>query len=117
MDNLNVTASHTWNNAVNEINGETLSRRPKNNFSASLHYNWNKKLDSVVTVNYRSALDQASNRVGGRALVRAAMSYKINKSLKLTARGENLLDKDYEEPFRFGTQGISGYAGFVYSFN
>ena len=54
--------------------------------------------------------------VGGRALVRAAVSYQINKSLKLTARGENLLDKDYEEPFRFGTAGISGYAGIVYTF-
>jgi len=117
VDDLDATVSHTWNNAVNEITGETLSRRPKNNFSASLHYNWNKKLDSVVTVIYRSALDQASNRVGGRALVRAALSYQINKSVKLTARGENLLDKDYEEPFRSGTQGMSGYFGFVYSFN
>jgi vitamin B12 transporter len=117
MDNLDVTASHTWNNAVDERTGATLARRPKNNFSASLHYNWNKKLDSTVTINYRSALDQASNRVGGRAIVRAALSYQINKSFKLTARGENLLDKDYEEPFRTGTQGIAGYAGVVYSFN
>ena len=117
VDDLDATVSHTWNNAVNEITGATLSRRPKNIFSVSLHHNWNKKLDSTVTVNYRSALDQATNRVGGRAIVRVALSYQINKSIKLTARGENLLDKDYEEPFRTGTQGISGYAGFVYSFN
>jgi vitamin B12 transporter len=123
MDNLDVTASHTWNNAVNDRTGGTLGRRPKNIFSVSLHHNWNKKLDSIVTVNYRSALDQATigtfspSRVGGRAIVRAALSYQINKSFKLTARGENLLDKDYEEPFRTGTQGISGYAGFTYSFN
>ncbi|MCH7500943.1 MAG: TonB-dependent receptor [Nitrospinae bacterium] len=117
VDDLDATVSHTWNNAVNEITGATLSRRPKNIFSVSLHHNWNKKLDSTVTVNYRSALDQATNRVGGRAIVRVALSYQINKSIKLTARGENLLDKNYEEPFRFGTQGVSGYAGFVYSFN
>lgn len=123
MDDLDVTVSHTWNNAVDDEDGSTLDRRPKNIFSTSLHFNWNKKLDSTVTVNYRSALDQATigtpfpSRVGGRTLVRAALSYQINKSLKLTARGENLLDKDYEEPFRFGTQGISGYGGFVYSFN
>jgi len=117
MDNLDATVSHTWNNAVDDSDGSTLRRRPKNIFSVSLHHNWNKNLDSTVTVSYRSALDQATtSRVGGRALVRAALSYQINKSLKLTARGENLLDKDYEEPFRTGTQGISGYAGFVYSF-
>jgi len=123
LDNLNATVSHTWNNAVDDRTGSTLGRRPKNIFSASLHYNWNKKLDSVITVNYRSALDQATigtlfpSRVGGRTLVRAAQSYQFSNSLLLTVRVENLLDKDYEEPFRTGTQGISGYAGFVYSFN
>jgi len=123
LDNLDITASHTWNNAVDERTGKTLRRRPKNNFSVSLHQNWNKKLDSIVTVSYRSALDQATvgtpfySRVGGRTLVRTAVSYQVNKSIKLTARGENLLDKDYEEPFRTGTQGISGYAGVTYSFN
>jgi len=117
MDDLDATVSHTWNNAVDDRTGATLLRRPKNIFSTSLHYNWNKRLDSIITVNYRSALDRDTIRVGGRAIVRAALSYQINKSIKLTARGENLLDKDYEEPFRTGTQGVSGYAGFVYSFN
>jgi outer membrane cobalamin receptor len=117
MNNLDLIAAHTWNNAVNGITGGTLARRPKNIFSVSLHHNWNKKLDSMVTVNYRSALDQATNRVGGRTIVRAAFGYQLNKNWKLTARGENLLDKDYEEPFRTGTQGISGYAGFIYTFN
>jgi vitamin B12 transporter len=117
LDNLDLTASHTWNNAVDDSDGSTLSRRPKNIFSVSLHHNWNKNLDSIVTVSYRSALDQATNRVGGRAIVRAALSYQVNKSIKLTVRGENLLDKDYEEPFRTGTQGIAGYAGVAYSFN
>jgi len=123
LRNLDVIATHTWNNAVDDSTGDTLSRRPKNIFSVSLHHNWNKKLDSFVTVNYRSALDQATigtpfpSRVGGRAIVRAAFGYQLNKNWKLTLRGENLLDKDYEEPFRTGTQGRSAYAGFIYTFN
>jgi len=118
MNNLDLIATHTWNNAVDETTGDTLLRRPKNIFSISLHHNWNKKLDSFVTVNYRSALDQATpNRVGGRAIVRAAFGYHLNKKWKLTLRGENLLDKSYEEPFRTGTQGRSAYAGFIYTFN
>ncbi len=55
--------------------------------------------------------------VNGRTLLRAAISYQIHKNWKLTARGENLLDEVYEESFESGTAGISGYAGFVYSFN
>jgi vitamin B12 transporter len=35
----------------------------------------------------------------------------------LTLRGENLLDKDYVEVGGFGTAGMSGYAGFVYTFD
>ncbi len=122
LDNLDITATHTWNNAVDDSDGSTLRRRPKNIFSVSLHHNWDKKLDSIVTVSYRSALDQATvgtfspSRVGGRALVRAAISYQVNKCIKLTLRGENLLDKEYEEPFRLGTAGISAYAGFVFTF-
>ena len=87
LENLDLTATHTWNNAVDESNGATLSRRPKNIFSVSAHHNWNQKLDSTITVSYRSALDQATNRVGGRAIVRAALSYQINKNWRLTARG------------------------------
>ncbi len=78
-----------------------------------------EKLDSLVTLNYRSRMisNSAGESVGGRAILRAAVSYQINENWKITARGENLLDKDYEEPLGFGTAGISGYGGFVYSFN
>ena len=55
--------------------------------------------------------------VGARTLLRASLSYRIFKNLTITARGENLLDKDFEESIHFAGQGISGYAGFVYSFN
>jgi outer membrane receptor protein involved in Fe transport len=54
--------------------------------------------------------------VGARTVLRAALGYQLNKNWKLTARGENLTDENYEESFQFGTAGISGYAGFVFSF-
>ena len=120
IEDLDLTILHTWNQAVDDISNETLARRPRNTVSVTLHHNWEDKLSSLISMSYRSSMDSSSfstgDIVGGRALVRAAVSYQINKSLKLTARGENLLDKDYEEPFRFGTAGISGYAGIVYTF-
>jgi vitamin B12 transporter len=60
--------------------------------------------------------NSAGASVGGRAILRAAISYQLNENWKFTARGENLLDKDYEEPLGFGTAGISGYAGVAYTF-
>jgi vitamin B12 transporter len=114
-DNMDLTANYTWNEAVDGTN-QPLQRRPRGIASGTLHHNWDNKLDSLVTVQYRSGMISGSGRVGGRTLVRAALSYKIDENWKLTARGENLLDKNYEESVGFGTAGISGYAGFAYTF-
>ena len=113
---LDLTANYTWNEAVDGTN-QPLQRRPRGIATGTLHHNWDKKLDSLVTVQYRSGMISGSGRVGGRTLVRATLSYRINQNWKLTARGENLLDKKYEESVGFGTAGISGYAGVVYTFN
>ncbi len=117
LNDLDLTVLHTWNQAVDEIRDVTLAKRPRNTFSATLSHSWLKKLYSLVTVQYRSRMVSGLGPVKGRTLLRAAISYQLNKNWKLTARGENLLDKDYEESFESGTAGISGYAGFVYSFN
>ncbi len=117
LKNLDLTANYTWNQATDDSDGSLLTRRPRHVFSASLHHTWNDKLDATLTVNHRSKMASGTATVGERAIVRAALSYRINKNLKLTARGENLLDEDYEESFQFGGQPISGFAGFVYSFN
>ena len=117
LRNLDLTTNYTWNQAVDETDGSLLVRRPRHTFSATLHHNWNNQLDSTVTVNHRTKMESGNGVVGERTIVRAALSYQLNKNWKLTARGENLFDEDYEESFQFGGQGISGYAGFTYSFN
>ena len=117
LSDLDLTILHTWNQAVDEINDKTLAKRPRNTFSATLSHHSLQKLHSLVTVQYRSRMVSGLGLVNGRTLLRAAISYQINKNWKLTARGENLLDEVYEESFESGTAGISGYAGFVYSFN
>ncbi|MDH3255993.1 MAG: TonB-dependent receptor [Nitrospinota bacterium] len=117
LNNLDLTANYTWNQATDDADGSLLPRRPRHTFSSSLHYGRNDKLNTSVTVNHRTRMVSGTSVVGERTIVRAALSYKLNENWKLTARGENLLDEDYEESFQFGGQGISGYAGFVYTFN
>jgi vitamin B12 transporter len=116
LNNLDLTTNYTWNQAVDESTKSLLIRRPRHSFSATLHHNWNDLLDSTVTVNHRTKMVSGTGTVRERTIVRAAMSYQLNKNWKLTARGENLLDENYEESLQFGGQGISGYAGFVYNF-
>ncbi len=115
-NNLDLTANYTWNEAVDADTNQPLPRRPRGIATGTLHYIWDRKLDSLITVHYRSGMISGFGRVGGRTLVRAALGYQINKNWKLTARGENLLDKSYEESVGFGTAGISGYAGVIFSF-
>ncbi len=117
--NFRLSSNYTWLTARDE-DGGPLIRRAEHNFSANLTHIWKEKLETLVGVRTRSNTHSNStgtNRTGGFTTMRAAVSYKVNKHLKLTARGENLFDKEYEENFGFGTAGVSGYAGFTWYFN
>ena len=117
LKNLDLTTNYTWNQAVNEATGALLARRPRHLLSATLSHTWKEKFNTTVSVNHRSKMASGSSVVGERTIVRAALSYRLNENWTLRARGENLFDEDYEESFQFAGQGISGFAGFVYTFN
>jgi vitamin B12 transporter len=117
--NFRVSTSYTWLKA-RQKDGQPLIRRAEHNFSANLSHTWREKLHSLVGLRVRS--DTRSNTTGTRitgafTTVRAAISYQVNKNLKLTVRGENLFNENYEENFGFGTAGVSGYGGFTWTFN
>ncbi|MCZ6605683.1 MAG: TonB-dependent receptor, partial [Alphaproteobacteria bacterium] len=44
-------------------------------------------------------------------LLGMAASVKVQNSIEIFARGENLLDQNYQEVLGFGTPGISGFVG------
>jgi vitamin B12 transporter len=117
--NFRVSTSYTWLKARDD-DGEPLLRRAEHNFSVNLNHTWREKLNTLVGLRVRS--DTRSNSTGTQitsafTTVRAALSYRVNKSLRLTARGENLFNENYEENFGFGTAGVSGYGGFTWTFN
>ena len=100
-------------------NNQPATRRPKHKFIANLSHNWDNKLDTLVGLFVRSSATDfdATNKTDGFATVRAALTYQYNKNIKLTLRGENLLDEDYIDLGGFGTAGINGYGGFIYMFD
>ena len=118
--NLHLSNNYTWNEAVDEIDDIPLSRRPKHQYSATLSHSWRNKLFTQLGVRARSGVldnSSGSRTVPGFATLRASVSYKLNKNLELNARGENILDKEYEEIARRGTSDAAAYAGFTYTFN
>jgi vitamin B12 transporter len=118
--NLHLSNNYTWTEAVDEIADSPLIRRPKHQYSATLSHDWRNKFFTHLSVRARSGVldnSSGSRTVPGFATVRIAVSYKLNKSFELNARGENILDKEYEEVARRGTSDAAAYAGFTYTFN
>ena len=118
--NLYLSNNYTWTEAINDINDIPLSRVAKHQYSATLSHSWKDKIFSQLGIRARSGVldnSSGSRTVPGFATLRAAIRYKLNKSIEINVRGENLIDKEYEEIARRGTTDAAGYAGFTYKFN
>ncbi len=60
---------------------------------------------------FDAGFNQLPVRLGSYTLVNLASQWQMAEQLSLFARVENLLDKEYQEVFGYGTPGIGGYAG------
>ncbi len=114
MKDLTFSTNHTWNQAV-DGDKSPLVRIPKHTLNASLDYS-KGSLSGLFGIYARSGIRDGVFNTNGFATVRMALKYQVTKNLKITARGENLLDKDYEEIPGFETAGVAGYGGFSYNF-
>ena len=115
-NNFFLGLNHTWNEAIDKSTGEQLRRRAEHKFHANLQHNWCDKLKSTLGLTYRDETNDGSVVLDSYVVVRSSLVYQYNKKVKFTLRGENLFDEEYEEISGFGTAGVSGYAGFTYSF-
>jgi vitamin B12 transporter len=114
VEDLTFSANYTWNQAVDGDKAR-LIRVPKHVFNASIDY-LNGPLTSLFGIYARSNVRDSSSVINGFATIRMALKYQVTENLTITARGENLLDKDYEEISGFETAGIAGYGGLSYNF-
>ncbi len=114
--NLRLTANHTWNDAFDDTTGDRLRRRAQHKFHANIQHQWQDRLNSLIGITHKGDTEDGTAGTDPYTVVRAALDYRVNDHLKLTLRGENLFNEDYEEVSGFGTAGISGYAGFIVNF-
>ena len=68
--------------------------------------------DIIVTVQYMASVIQ--DHFGDGSAFGVNITYSLDASTELYARGENLLDEDYEEVFGYRAPGIGGYVGMRY---
>ena len=121
-DDLTVTGSHTWS-VGQDANGSELVRRPKHiaSLNANYAFHWNDRPGSLnvgvdfngerTDLEFDPSFNSAAVRLESFTLVKIATSYEVKPGVDVFLRGENLLDRDYEEALTFGSPGRAIYAG------
>lgn len=106
--------SYTWLDAINQVNGRQLARRPRHALFASVDYAWGFGLRTGADIrNGGARFDDQANRVpvDSHTVVALRASYPLTAQFELFWRIENLFDETYEVVRGYGTAGRSAYFG------
>lgn len=121
---LRIDASYTFTE-TEDADGISLIRRAKHiasingryqfrimdrpaDFNLGLRYN-GPQTDTVFNSFFPVEIE--TKKLGGYSLINAGFSWQVTDRVQIFARGENLLDENYQEVFGFGAPGIAAYAG------
>ena len=116
-----VYSNYTYNNAK-DSSGEQRSRRPRHSANLGFsHVALNGKLNSSIDARYAA---NAKNDIFGLGLVdlddyhvvNINIRYALLPELELYARGENILQENYQEVTGYNTAGAAIYGGLRYTF-
>lgn len=114
--------SHSFNvgytDAKDEM-GHQLARRAEWNANLKSTYFYNEKWNTSLLVNYiGKRYSDPSNYVElpSVILLNMVLNYNVTKQLELSAKIDNILDKDYEMAETYRSQGRIGYLNAKYSF-
>ena len=112
---VKLNAAYTYLHAEDLATGLTLARRPKNlaHFALTITPTDRWMIEPrVTTVSKRFSSANQVGQVDAYTRVDLYSEYKIDKTWKVFARGENILNEHYQEVLNFGTTGPAVYAGF-----
>ncbi len=122
VKDLEVRLSYTFTDTKDKDTGADLLRRARHKAAARADYALTEKLHvnaSYLFVGARHdtlfgpspTFTSTPVTLPDYALLNLAASYKITEKSSLFVRGDNMLNRRYEEVAGFGTAGISGYLG------
>jgi vitamin B12 transporter len=108
IDHIQLFGNVTFQTAKNEVTNERLLRRAQNYGNAGLNYyfsQWN--LGAEITA--QGTKKEIAAEIPGYALINLVADYKINNSMKLNCRLNNVLNKDYALAYE-GNPKTTGFA-------
>jgi len=124
FDDMSFNATYTRTEAKDKDTSTDLLRRPKQKFSASLNYNFQKKANINLTfirigeqddMDF-SALPYTRLTLPSYSLLNAAVSFNFASSFQIFCRLDNIFNKEYEMIKGYGTPGFSVYGGVNFTF-
>ena len=124
FDDMSFNAAYTRTEAKDKDTDADLLRRPKQKFSASLNYNFQKKANINLTfirigeqddMDF-SALPYTRLTLPSYSLLNAAVSFNFASSFQIFCRLDNIFNKEYEMIKGYGTPGFSVYGGVNFIF-
>ena len=115
LTDLTLRSTYTYQDAKNLDTGNQLLRRPRNKASFDTDYRFLEKAHvhvNVLMVGQKfDYLENGQGPLSGYVTLNLAGSYDVHKNVQLFARIDNVLNKQYEEVYGYGTSGVAGYGG------
>lgn len=108
-------ASYTWEDSRNADTDTPLLRRAKQKVSGIIERRFSDHLDAGAEVVYAGRRDDIGGlKLPGYAVVNLRARYTINPAWSVSARLENLADRNYELVHGYNTPGRSGFVEVVW---
>lgn len=117
LQDLSFRGTYTYTHSENLATDQRLLRRPthKGTFESNYRFVTNADVNlTVLAVGDRD--DIYEKRLASYVVVNLATGYRINESIRLFARIENIFDKDYQQIYGYGSSRIAGYGGVSLTF-
>lgn len=124
VKDLDVRASYTFTDTKDKDTGEELLRRPRHKATVRTDYAITEALHVNASYLYVGAKkDENFNTFPATtvtlpdyALLNIGASYKVAEKIEVFVRGENILDRKYQDVFQFPTPGAAVYGGASFEF-
>ncbi|MEJ0096931.1 MAG: TonB-dependent receptor [Bauldia sp.] len=115
---LSGTVAYTYLYSLNLASGVPLSRRPANTGTLALTYTGIENLAATLSATFvgtRYNDTAATLLLPAYTRVDLSTSYRLNDSVTVFGRIENLFNARYTDPYGYNTAGFSVYAGLTLS--
>lgn len=115
-------ASHTYTLSQDRASDKDLLRRPRHQLTGGAVYQYNADGDIGVRARYSSLrrdgdiITFAPVYVKSFTTIDLTTNYRLNPTVSLYGRVDNLLDKEYEEVAGYTQPGLSGFVGIKANF-